>query len=78
MPLTVVTIMGGLGRVVIGGDGLPAHVGALGPMYIRLRAGDGIGTAEQPSLIRGNLARGVPRRAFARPRSWVHSRTILL
>jgi hypothetical protein len=35
MTLTVTTIMGGLGRVVIGSDGKPALVAALGPMHLQ-------------------------------------------
>lgn len=32
MPITVTSVLGGLGRVVFGSDGRPAQVGALGPV----------------------------------------------
>lgn len=59
MALTVTSVNGGLGRVVFGANGRPAHIIELGPVYIRLDVSDGFDTLDLPAgggLVNGSFA----------------------
>ena len=49
MALTVTTVNGGEGRVVLGANGRPAHIIELGPVYLRLDVSDGFDTVLFPA-----------------------------
>lgn len=72
---SITSIMGGMGRVVMGGDWTPAYVGALGPVHVQTRLHMVTAFLPSPTISRRAESRS---REVQRGRSYVQSHNLNL